>query len=234
MNNYSKAEKSDTQSEDEQKLVRLLKEMPDIFQRHPELITTLELSHNSGRATSIIERQVSLLREKLKTSDHRLRDLMNIARENEKLSQSLLRLAINLLGARELDDTISIVLNELKNELKAEYAVIKLLTDDQHRIEQQPDRFVSKKDKVLNEFSTMLQHKNPLCGRCSDAQKAFLFSDDAGQVKSAAVLPLVAGADLGFIGLGSQNEEKFVVSMGTDFLRQVAELVSASLAVHLE
>ena len=48
------------------------------------------------------------------------------------------------------------------------------------------------------------------------------------------MIPLVSGADLGLLGLGAGDGDRFQSSMGTEFLSQVGELVSAALAVHLE
>ena len=80
----------------------------------------------------------------------------------------------------------------------------------------------------------MLEHKNTVCGKATKEQKAFLFGDNADHIKSAAVIPLVAGANLGLIGLGSNSSRRFASSKGTDFLARTGELVSASLATHLE
>jgi uncharacterized protein YigA (DUF484 family) len=159
---------------------------------------------------------------------------MDIARDNERLAKSRHRIAVNLLGAHDLNDVISIVLDELKNELKAEHVNIKLISNSSELSEKHPGLFVPSSAAELSIFSTMLKHKNPVCGRCSDEQKAFLFGDQAGEVASAAVIPLVSGADLGLLGLGGRDSDRFQTSMGTDFLNQVGELVSATLAVHLE
>jgi len=219
---------------DDGPLIDLLKKTPDILVRHPELLADLDLQHPSGDAISLIERQVSLLRQKLKLSDKRLRGLMDIAKDNERLAKSCQRIAVNLLGAHDLGDVISIVLDELSNELGAEFAQIKLFTANKNLIETQGELFVAKKSKQLNNFSTMLKHKNPLCGRCSEEQKDFMFGDKADQIGSAAVIPLVAGENLGLLGLGAQEQDRFQPSMGVEFLTQIGELVSAALAVHLE
>lgn len=159
---------------------------------------------------------------------------MDIARDNERLAHSRHRTAVNLLGARELDDVISIVLDELKNELKAEFAEIRLFSEDAELNQRYPGLFVSPSAPELSAFSTMLKHKNPVCGRCSKQQRQFLFTEQADEVGSAAVIPLVAGADLGLLGLGGRDTSRFQSTMGTDFLSQIGELVSAALAVHLE
>lgn len=218
----------------ELQLISLLKENTDILHRHPELLSVLEVPHQSGAAESLIERQVGVLRQNLKASEKRLRELMSIARDNERLAKSRHRIAVNLLGAHDLEDVISTVLDELKNELKAEFANIKLFSDNPAHAEQHPRRFVSTKAPELSVFSTMLKHKNPVCGRCSEEQRLFLFDNEAEDVASAAVIPLVAGADLGLLGLGGSDSNRFQTSMGTEFLSQVGDLVSAALAVHLE
>ena len=219
---------------DELQLISLLKEHGDILEKHPELLVELEVPHQAGGAISLIERQVAILRERLKTSDGHLRELMDIARINERLANSRHRIAINLLGAHDLVDVISVVLDELKNELKAELADIKLFSDNAELAEKHPDLFVATDAQELSQFSTMLKQKNPVCGRSSAEQNNFLFGDKAEEIASAAIIPLVAGADLGLLGLGSSEADRFQASMGTEFLTQMGELVSAALAVHLE
>lgn len=215
-------------------LISLLRENPDILHRHPELLVVLEVPHQSGGAVSLIERQVTVLRRQIQTQENRLHELMNVARGNERLAKSRHGLALDLLATHDLDDVISIVLDVLSNELAADHAIIKLFSDDKQRIEQSSGLFVGAGDEGLRVFKTMLDHKNIVCGKATKEQKEFLFDDIADEVTSAAIIPLVAGANLGLIGLGAKNIDRFKPSMGTDFLSQIGELISASLAVHLE
>ncbi len=214
-------------------LVSLLRENADILQRHPELLIVLEVPHQSGQAVSLIERQVSVLRQQTQTQDKRLCELMNVARDNERLANSRHSLALNLLAAHDLNDVVSTVLDVLSNELSADYAVIKLFSDDKDRIEQSSGLFVDAGDEALTAFKTMLEQKNTVCGKAISEQKTFLFEENADNIKSVAVIPLVAGANLGLIGLGANDVERFKSSMGTDFLSQIGDLISTSLAVHL-
>ncbi len=215
-------------------LISLLRNNPDILQRYPELLTILEISHQSGAAISLIERQVAMLRQQNQTQENRLCELMDVARDNERLAKSRHSLAISLLAAHDLDDVISLVLDVLTNELVADYAVIKLFSENKETIAHSSDLFVDASDKSLKAFKTMLEHKNTVCGKATEKQKKYLFEENADSIKSVAIIPLVAGANLGLIGLGANNVERFELSMGTDFLSQVGDLVSASLAVHLE
>ncbi len=215
-------------------LIGLIRDNPDILSRHPELLAVLEVAHQSGGAVSLIERQVGVLRQQIQAQEKRLCELMDVARDNESLAETCHRLAVDLLAARDVDDVISIVLDAFKTELSADHAVVKLFSEDADLIEQSAGLFVDVNDNALNAFKTMLQHKNTVCGKSTDEQKAYLFDDRAEEIKSVAVIPLVAGANLGLIGLGADNVQRFNPSMGTEFLSQVGELISASLAGHLE
>ena len=215
-------------------LISLLRENPDILNRHPELISVLEVTHESGGAVSLIERQVNVLRQQSQNQESRLRELMDVARDNERLSRTCHRLAVDLLATHDVDDVISIVLDTFKTELSADFAVVKLFSDDAELIERSTGLFVDVNSEELNAFKTMLQHKNTVCGKSTSEQKDYLFDDKAEKVKSVAIIPLVAGANLGLIGLGADNAQRFKSNMGTDFLSQVGELISASLAGHLQ
>ena len=215
-------------------IISLLRENADILQRHPELLAVLEIPHQSGQAVSLIERQVAVLRQQTQAQDKRLRELMNVARDNERLAESRHGLALNLLAAHDLNDVVSTVLDTLSNELSADYAVIKLFSDDKDRIEQSSGLFVDRSDEALTAFKTMLEQKSTVCGKAITEQKTFLFEENVDNIKSVAVIPLVAGANLGLIGLGANDVERFKPSMGTDFLSQIGDLISASLAIHLE
>lgn len=228
------AEAQEQQLATDLELISLIRENADILQRHPELLAVLEVPHETGKAVSLIERQVGVLREKIQMQDDRLCELMDVARDNERLAQSRHGLALSLLSSHDLDDVVSTVLDILSNQLAADFAVVKLFSDEQQRIDQSAGLFVDSSDEALNAFKTMLEHKNTVCGKATKEQKNFLFGEIADSIKSVAIIPLVSGANLGLIGLGANDINRFNPSMGTDFLAQIGELVSAALAVQLE
>ena len=228
------AEAQEQQLATDLELISLIRENADILQRHPELLAVLEVPHETGKAVSLIERQVGVLREKIQMQDDRLCELMDVARDNERLAQSRHGLALSLLSSHDLDDVVSTVLDILSNQLAADFAVVKLFSDEQQLIDQSAGLFVDTSDEALNAFKTMLEHKNTVCGKATKEQKDFLFGEVADSIKSVAIIPLVAGANLGLIGLGSNDINRFNPSMGTDFLAQIGDLVSAALAVQLE
>ncbi|MGD8965504.1 MAG: DUF484 family protein, partial [Gammaproteobacteria bacterium] len=86
----------------EEEVVRFLIERSDFFDRHPELLAQLELTHESGEgAISLIERQLSVLREQNRKLDRQLKELISVARSNHELSDKVHRLAMRLIEARD-------------------------------------------------------------------------------------------------------------------------------------
>lgn len=216
---------------DDLELVNLLRENPDIFIRHPELLVQMQVPHASGAATSLIERQVDVLRQKIREQDGRLCELMDVARDNGRLSEALHKLSVSLFTATDMDDVISIVLDMLRNHLGADYAVIRLLSSGD--AEAHPDaRYIDALEAEQKHFKTVFEQRSVICGKPSEEQKQLLFADDAEHIKSAAVIPLAAGSAIGLVGLGSKKSSRFTASMAVDFLGQVGELVSAAIARH--
>jgi hypothetical protein len=59
---------------------------------------------------------------------------------------------------------------------------------------------------------------------------AAVFGERAPRVASAAVLPLSIGDRRGVLAIGSHNASRFHPSMGTLYLRQLADLLGRLLA----
>ena len=220
---------NNTSSVSEQQVVDYLREHPEFFNLHPVLLTEMEIPHDTGTAVSLIERQVYVLRNKNSHLENKLRELVVLARENEQLSRSILQLVINLIGSEDLEDLLRAVVDALRHEFQVDFATVRLLTDDSHLYKHSPQWYVDERDDQLDSFRSALQANRPICGRLSQEQIAYLFPEHTEEVKSAALIPLVSGDILGYIGLGGQHEDRFHPGMGTTFLTQISELVSAAI-----
>src|SRR5699024_7522495 len=75
---------------------------PDFFLDQDELLRTLTLPHDSGRAISLVERQVHLFREQRDTLRRELVELVSIARHNDRLFEKSKRLLMQVIEARTL------------------------------------------------------------------------------------------------------------------------------------
>ena len=77
---------------DEEQVREYLKENGDFLQRNPDMLDYLHISHPSGSAVSLVEKQVSVLRERNVEMRHRLNALTANARDNDRLYEQTRRL----------------------------------------------------------------------------------------------------------------------------------------------
>ena len=205
---------------------------PDFFERHASLLRTLTLPHASGGTVSLIERQVSMLRQKDLRLERQLKDLIQIARENDTLAAKIHALTLQLIAAKDLGETIAAIEDALRSGFGADQAVLVLFGDADLFDDIDGGRFfrvVRRQDEALGPFSTFLEGGNARCGRIRDSQRGFLFRQDADDIGSAALVPLGNGAEIGFLAVGSVDSDHFHPGMSIDFLTRLGDLVAVAL-----
>ena len=89
---------SDDKASLEQVVADYLRENSNFLIEHPEILELVEVSHDSGTASSLIERQVQQLRASNEDLSRRLNRLVQVASENERLMSRLHRLTLDLLS----------------------------------------------------------------------------------------------------------------------------------------
>ncbi|WP_410965546.1 DUF484 family protein, partial [Salmonella sp. SAL4454] len=72
---------------------------------------------------------VRLLRERNIEMRHRLSQLMDVARENDRLFDKTRRLVLDLLDATSLEDVVSTVEDSLRHEFQVPYVSLILFSD---------------------------------------------------------------------------------------------------------
>lgn len=205
---------------------------PDFFENNPDLLSALRLPHATGGAVSLVERQVSVLRQRDVKLERQLKELIQVARENEVLSAKIHHLSLQLLGAPDLASTIRRIEEAVRAGFSADEAVLVLFADADAFDDIDAGRFfrvLPRDDESLKPFATFLSGNGPRCGQVRDAQKNFLFAGEADSVGSLALIPLGDKANLGFLAIGSTDAERFHPGMSIDFLARVGELVAAAL-----
>jgi uncharacterized protein YigA (DUF484 family) len=215
----------------EEAVARYLEDHPDYFLRYPETLSRLLLSHETGgKAVSLIERQVQVLREQNQALQRQLRELVNNARENDVLSGRLHRYATAMIGCSSLDDVLDTTYDLLRQEFKLDAVVILL----QGRPTQGGRaELVPEDDKRLNTLFQQFSSGKPICGgKFEDSLMSYLFSGRASEIKSSALIPLGEKNPRGVLGLGTQDPYRFHPGMGTVYLTRLGEMLTHSLARH--
>lgn len=222
--------------EEEKAVVKFLRDNPDFFERHLDLLADMTLPHDSG-AISLIERQVQILREQKDSTKKKLHSLIQNAQINERLSERISSLILALLDAGDLDAVLDIVQTRLTKDFDADAVVVRLFDTGHPAMAARPE-IVDWSEPVMGAFEKVIRDKKPICGRLKHGQLESLFSDEAGQIASAALIPLVTNEDsttcYGLLAIGSHESDRFRADMGTLFLSQIGKILSRVLKQKLE
>ncbi len=209
-----------------------LAENPDFFERHGELLGTLRLPHGSSGAVSLVERQVSVLRQKDLKHERKLRDLLGAARANDVLSGKIHDLTLRLLAAGDLQQTLTTLEESLRANFDADQSILVFFGAPEDFDSIDIGRFflaIARDNESLKPFDTFLQGSGPRCGQIRDVQRDFLFGKETDEIGSVALVPLGGSAEFGFIAIGSADANRFHPGMSIDFLSRLGELITGAL-----
>ncbi|WP_439509305.1 DUF484 family protein [Marinimicrobium koreense] len=219
-----------SQLTDEQ-VAQYLEAHPDFFVQHRKLLADLELPHESGPAVSLVERQVSVLRERNMDMRHRLSKLLDNARENDKLFDKTKRLVLALLEGRDMGDIIDALCFSFDQDFNIHYTSI-LLFGHEDRVPSSQARVVTI-GEARQYIAPLLKNNRAMCGTLGEGELQFLFGDNAHQIGSVATVPLVHGNAYGLLAIGNRDPHYYRSSMGTLFLGYIAEVLNRLLPEHL-
>jgi uncharacterized protein len=201
-----------------------LKNNPDFFIEYPDLIELIQLPHKSGAAVSLIERQVSTLRERNQEMRERINMLLEAAKTNDKLFEKTKRLIISLLEADKLSTLVDTLSESLGTDFQVEFHSL-ILFGDQQALPACNTKVVGM-DQANSQIGTLLRTNRPISGVLGSEELNFLFEDQAADVGSVAAVPLSHGSIFGIIAIGNSDPNYYRSSMGTLFLSYIGDALN--------
>ena len=209
---------------------RYLRQNPDFLEKQPALLKHLELSHASGPAVSLIERQVLYLRQQNEALEQQHNQLIQVASDNEKLMYRLHQLTLELMSMGDLPSFFDRLSKALLTEFKADILNITLFNLKIEAGPKTPLHHVHRDDPELQQFEESLEKGHSVCGRLNRNKRDLLFGARAQWVQSMVLVPM--GED-GMLAIGSSDPARFYPGMGTLFLDLLADVVTSRLALEV-
>lgn len=202
-----------------------LRRHPDFLASFPELAAQLQLPREQGRVASLASYQLQQLRDKNAELERRLAELATVAVENEQLMQRVHDLNVAVLKARTPAVAARSIVTRLSEDFRTEQVRLVVFGDaalpPADWLIQEPGGRAA-----MPEFADFLAHHEPVSGRLSQERLHRLFGERAGEIRSAALMPL---GELGLLAIGSTDPDHFQPGMGTLFLKMIASTVTAAL-----
>jgi hypothetical protein len=208
-------------------IANYLANTPAFFERHAELLGAVQLTSPHGqRAVSLQERQMEMLREKIKGLEGKIIEMIRHGQENVAIADRLHRWTRALMLTAAPADLPGMVVRELMHHFLVPQAGLRVWDADPAFADLPSARGVSDDVKSLAASLTV-----PYCG-VNSGFEAVQWLDDAASTMSLAMIPLRHGATdqaFGLLVLASPDPTRFSASMGTDFLLRIGEIASAAL-----
>lgn len=206
-----------------------LRANPDFFVTQDELLAELRIPHASGKAISLLERQVVVLRERGHEARRKLGSLLENARDNDQLFDVTRNLVLSLLRARDATEIAEITQDQLSELGSVDACEIILVAKPGLRV---ADGVRTENgEKLASEFSDVFRLRRTHCGAIDKDSIAKLFGANAAKVGSTALCPIMHDSEIiALLALGNQSEDYFNTSLDTLFLDFVGHVVGAILA----
>ena len=203
---------------------------PEFFLEHENLLAELSLPHDPGKAVSLLEHQVMLLRRRFDNTSRRLGELLESGQRSEKLFDVTRELVLALLETRNAKQVIAATRGHLLSRTGVEALEVIFLGNrgptpaGEFRVEDEA--------LIMDEFRDVFRLNKAHCGRQSETLLHWLFPASCGQIQSTALCPVNSNGRPLALGQGSPNH--FTIHMETLFLDFIAEVMGAMFTFHLE
>lgn len=215
----------------ELQLVRdYLTDHPSFFEQNSDVLEAINISHDSGKAISLVERQVAIMREKNKEMSNQIELMINTAKDNDQLMAKTNQLVLDLVKAEDLNSLIDALNKSLKNDFNTEFYSISLINKGLF-LSKPSANFISEED-AKSKISSLLNSKKAVSGVLREEEIKLLFQQPTKKIASVIALPLNSSEPFGIIALGSSDADFYSQETGTVFIDYIGELLNLLIPRH--
>jgi uncharacterized protein len=210
-------------------VAKYLADHPEFFEHYSELLASVHVSHPyGGHAIPLSERQVLTLRERSRTLEGKLRELVQFGEENDTISDQVHRISLALLRARNLDTLFDAIHRNLREDFNVPAAALRIWDAAGHAPRAEFEPVSAEAHVFANSLSDPYFCNAPMF----DTASWFAPMSDPA---SLVYVPLRGEAGpLGILALASTDPRRFTQDMGTLYLSRLGELISSAVLRQLE
>src|ERR1035438_2282730 len=215
-----------------EEIAAYLKSHPEFFEQYADFLSQLHIpSPHGGKAISITERQMTILREKVKLLEGKLAELIGFGEENDTIAEKVQRLAMALMSAEDLQSVMRFLYAHLGGSFAVPHVAVRLWGMGPGSLPPGPllgeegdaAEFLPVADEI-KAYAGGSRH--PFCGAAAGQAPLEWFGERRGHIHSLAQIPLregglQGGACFGLLVLASEDPHRFYPDMGTLYLERI-------------
>ncbi len=205
-------------------VAQFLQDHPEFFIGKDDLLAELHIAHNIGGATSLLERQLAVHRQRNVELRQRLSDLLENARRNDQLFAKTRRLILALVEAENWLAIQAALDDVLRKDFAVDHWALVHFTERQLDapltvLQGEPQRALLR----------LFKGRHALCGQFSQAEMAALLGTEQTSARSVAAAQIRGKTNIGILAVGSNDENYYRSSMDTLFLDYVSDVLAMRL-----
>ncbi|MGH8119600.1 MAG: DUF484 family protein [Gammaproteobacteria bacterium] len=183
---------------------------PDFFVQRPELLSRLILPHvTGGNVASLIEYQVSKLREELDELHHGISRREYDAALHRRLIAEIHALCLKILAAQSLQDLHKMLRRDLKSCYSADKVLLLIFARARSGTHQEGLKLHDPGSSLCFMFAELFHRGKPLCGSLQEEHLRALFGANCEEIKSTVLLPYAGAGWRELLVLGSSTENRY-------------------------
>ena len=187
----------------------------DFFVTRESLVSEMKFKHSQSSASSILERQITKLRDEHKNVIELLKSFIDTASINEDLFKKSKDLTLKILES-DTNDNIKEIVEE---SFKKDFGV------DDCKVEFFDNKAIDKLEKEIG----LSMHKGAVhCGSFSNEKIALLFNDE--KIESLVIAVIVLKDEIGLLKLGSHDRTKYLGDEDTTFIEYIRDILEKKLS----
>lgn len=211
-----------------------LRKHPAFFHGHADLLLELSIPHESGRAISLLERQVAVFRERQGSLQDQIHEFISNARNNDNLFEKTRLVVLDILRCTTFPALLALMSDRLRADFDASASAL-VFVSDAPASESGIIRLNTA--SVRAALGDLFAKQRTYCGALNQVQQQLLFPGQHEPIVSAAIVPLHLPDDsavrrhygLPLLLIGSVKEQHFNSSLDTLFLDFIGEVLSVRL-----
>jgi uncharacterized protein len=212
----------------EDDIANYLANTPGFFERHAGLLAAVQLGNpHGGRVVSLQERQMDMLRDKLKGMEMAIIEMIRHGQENVAIADKLHRWTRALMLTAQPAELPDVLVRELMHQYMVPQAAVRLWGADAAF---DGLSFTQPVSADVKTFTSSLS--SPYCG-VNAGFEAVQWVADPAHVLSMSLIPLRrdgAAEAFGLLMLASPDATRYTADMGVEFLGRIGEVASAALS----
>lgn len=206
-------------------VANFLRNNPDFFLNRAELLFDLNLPHGHNNASSLLEKQASVLRTRNTELRHKLNEMVSVARDNDRLFHQIRQLGLALLEAENLPQCEAVLRISLQQDFHLDHS--SLLLYGEYDL---PDAVIqTTPHDVQSVLGDLMRGNRIICTTLRRQEMAFLFPGYDRAEGSAALIPLHYQGSIGLLAVGSIDPNHFNSGMDTAFAAYIGDILSRRL-----